>query len=116
MTVLEYLKSKFDHILVYDWRDAWKWLSVQFAALIAVWPLVPEDTQATIVSAIASVIGIEVSVPTVLAIMVIVGREVYGRWKRAAPMTRYDWIESAQDIGAGMAGCGVVLAAAYVGI
>lgn len=74
MNVTEYLKSKFDHTLVYNWRDAWKWLSVQFAALIAAWPLVPEDTQATIVSSIASVVGIEISVPTVLAFMVIIGR------------------------------------------
>lgn len=62
--------------LVYNWRDAWKWLSVQFAVLIAAWPLVPEDAQATIVSSIASVVGIEVSVPTVLAFMVIIGRVI----------------------------------------
>lgn len=74
MNIAECLKSKFGHILVSDWRDAWKWLSVQFAALIAAWPLVPEDAQATVVSSIASVVGIEVSVPTVLAFMVILGR------------------------------------------
>ena len=72
MNVISYLKSKL--VLIPDWRDAWKWLSVQFAVLIAVWPLVPGEVQATIVAAIASVIGIEVSVPTVLAIMVIGGR------------------------------------------
>lgn len=44
------------------------------------------------------------------------GREVYGRWRRAVPMTRYDWIESAQDAAATLAGGAVVLAAAAVGL
>lgn len=44
------------------------------------------------------------------------GREVYGRWKRAAPMTRWDWIESAQDAAATLAGGAVVLIAAGVGL
>jgi len=44
------------------------------------------------------------------------GREVYGRIKRAAPMTREDWIESARDSAAGLLGGGLVLAAAAVGL
>ena len=44
------------------------------------------------------------------------GREVYGRIKRAAPMTRWDWIESAQDAAATLAGGAVVLIAAGVGL
>lgn len=49
-----------------------------------------------------------------VCLAVAIGREVYGRWKRGVPMTKWDWIESAQDIGAGMAGCAVVLAAVFV--
>lgn len=45
-----------------------------------------------------------------------VGREVYGRWKRAAPMTRWEWIESAQDAAATLGGGAVVLIAAGVGL
>lgn len=45
-----------------------------------------------------------------------VGRELYGRWKRAAPMTRYDWAESAQDAAATLAGGAAVLAAAWLGL
>lgn len=44
------------------------------------------------------------------------GRELYGRWRRARPMTREDWLESARDIGATLAGGAVVLAAAAVGL
>jgi uncharacterized membrane protein HdeD (DUF308 family) len=44
------------------------------------------------------------------------GREVYGRWRRAAPMTRWDWIESALDAGATLGGGAVVLIAASVGL
>lgn len=47
---------------------------------------------------------------------VAIGREVYGRWKRARPMTRDDWIESGRDILAGLAGGGVVLAGAFIGL
>lgn len=42
--------------------------------------------------------------------VVAVGREVYGRIKRATPMTRDNWIESAKDIAWTLAGGGVVLA------
>lgn len=44
------------------------------------------------------------------------GREVYGRWKRATPMTRFDWVESAQDAASTLAGGAFVLAAAAVGL
>lgn len=44
------------------------------------------------------------------------GREAYGRWRRAVPMTRFDWIEGAQDAASTLAGGAVVLAAAAVGL
>lgn len=47
---------------------------------------------------------------------VAIGREVYGRWRRARPMTRDDWREAGLDIGAGLAGCAIVLAAAWRGL
>jgi hypothetical protein len=62
--------------LVEDWKNAWKWLSVQFATLLLVWTTLDTDTQATVVSGIASVIGINVPIPMVLAVMIIVGRLV----------------------------------------
>lgn len=43
-------------------------------------------------------------------------REAYGRWRRARPMTRADWREAGLDIAAGLAGCAVVLAAAWRGL
>ena len=46
---------------------------------------------------------------------VAIGREVYGWHARGKTMTRDNWRESALDIVAGMAGCAVVLAAAFVG-
>jgi hypothetical protein len=45
-----------------------------------------------------------------------IGREVYGRWRRFRTMTRADWREALLDIGAGLAGCAVVLAAAQIGL
>jgi hypothetical protein len=50
------------------------------------------------------------------AAAVIVGREVYGRWRRARPMTRDDWIESGRDAVFGAAGAGAVLAGAAIGL
>lgn len=36
--------------LVPNWRDAWKWLSVQFLALAAIWESIPEDVKASVVA------------------------------------------------------------------
>lgn len=62
--------------IVPNWRDSWKWMSMWFAMAIAAWPLVPAEEQAAIVSAIASTLGIEISVPTALAIMMMVARMI----------------------------------------
>jgi hypothetical protein len=70
MKTLKALKPK----LVSNWRDAYKWMSMWFAMAIAVWPLMPEAEQAAIVSGIASFLGVEISVPTALAVLLMVTR------------------------------------------
>lgn len=50
------------------------------------------------------------------ACAVIIGREVYGAWKRGWRMEREDWIESSRDGLAGLAGGAVVLLGALVGV
>lgn len=45
-----------------------------------------------------------------------VGREVYGRVRRARRMNRADWREAAADIATTLAGGAAVLAAALIGI
>ena len=47
------------------------------------------------------------------ACAVIIGREVYGAWRRG---WRMDWIESSRDGLAGLAGGAVVLLGALVGV
>lgn len=70
------IKSSINSFLVEDWPQAWKWLSMQFAMLIVLWPTLPDDLQAQIVSGLAGFFGFNVSVPTILAVAVIVGRLV----------------------------------------
>ncbi len=48
-------------------------------------------------------------------VVVAMGREVYGRWRRGHGMTAADWREAGLDIAAGLAGGAVVLAAAVIG-
>lgn len=71
------------------------------------------------------VVGAAITVPLLPAglwwalgvcFVVAVGREVYGRRQRGRRMERADWIESLADIGATMAACDVVLAAALIGV
>ena len=62
--------------LVKNWQDAYKWMSMWFALAIAAWPLVPETEQAVIVSGIATLLGVEISVPTVLAVMLMAARMI----------------------------------------
>lgn len=47
---------------------------------------------------------------------VIVGREIYGAWKRGWRMNREDCLEVGRDTAAGLAGGAVVLLAARVGL
>lgn len=48
--------------------------------------------------------------------VICVAREVYGRWRRARPMSRDDWREAVRDIVAGLAGGAAVLGAALIGL
>jgi hypothetical protein len=36
--------------LVPNWKDAWRWLSMQFLALAALWESIPEDVKASVVA------------------------------------------------------------------
>lgn len=57
--------------LVPHWRRAWRWLSVQVAALAVIWGMVPGDTQAAMLDAV----GVPASrVPAVLGLMFIAAR------------------------------------------
>ncbi len=73
------LKAKVVGSMVDDWKQGWSWLSMQFATLIVIWPALPEETQATVVAFLASIFGVNISVPAVLAVGVIVGRFVKQR-------------------------------------
>lgn len=33
--------------LVPNWREAWRWLSIQFLALAALWESIPDDVKAS---------------------------------------------------------------------
>ncbi len=60
-------------LLVENWRDAWKWLSVQGAALIVAWSLVPADMQA----ALLELLGWSSSqVTAALGVLTLLGRLV----------------------------------------
>lgn len=71
--------------LVENWKDAWKWMSVQFAAAIVVWPLVPIEGQTAVVQMLTDLFGFKVSVPAVLAILLIIGRVVDQGGGKSAP-------------------------------
>lgn len=70
------IKTKITSFLVEDWKNAWKWMSMQFATLLLIWTTLDTDTQASLVSAAASVLGFNISVPAVLGVMIIAGRLV----------------------------------------
>lgn len=59
--------------LVPDWRSAWRWASVQAAALSVAWGSLPADVQASVLAAI----GVPAArVPAILGVIVIVGRMI----------------------------------------
>jgi hypothetical protein len=59
--------------LIPEWRNAWRMLSVQIAALAVVWGSVPADVQALLLEAV----GVPVErVPAVLGLVLIVARLV----------------------------------------
>ena len=60
-------------MLVENWRQAPKWLSMQFAAALGAWLLIPEGTQALVLG----LLGVPAAtVPGVLVAGVILGRLV----------------------------------------
>lgn len=60
--------SKF---LVEDWRDAWKWLSVQFSTFLIIWAALPADMQ----NAILGLFGLDQSkLMGLMGVAIIVGR------------------------------------------
>ena len=61
------LKNFANAVLVRDWREAWKWLSMWFAAVLVVWATLPFDTQ----TAILSLFGVSQSTLTALMGLVI---------------------------------------------
>lgn len=70
--------------LVDDWRAAWRWLSVQIAALAVLWGILPPDQQA----AILDFVGVPASrVPAVLGLAVIAGRLLAQRQPAPAAAT-----------------------------
>lgn len=57
--------------LIDDWRSAWKFWSVQLAALIAVWAALPVELQ----TALLGLVGLPADiVPGVLAVLVVAAR------------------------------------------
>ena len=62
--------------LIDNWRDAWRMLSVQVAALAVVWGALPIDQQAAILALFG--VGPE-RVPLVIGLAVIVARVVSQR-------------------------------------
>lgn len=60
-------------IIVTEWRRAWRWLSVQVAALSVAFGLLPADTQAAMLSAV----GIKPTwIPAIIGALFIAGRLV----------------------------------------
>ena len=65
------LRNFVDAVLVRDWKGAWKWLSMWFAAVLVVWATLPIDTQA----AILALFGLSQSTLTALmGLAIMVGR------------------------------------------
>lgn len=59
------------NMLTKNWRDAWKWFSVQGAALIVAWSLTPADTQAALLSLFGWTEG---QVTAALGVLTLLGR------------------------------------------
>ena len=59
--------------LIPEWRNAWRMLSVQIAALAIAWGTVPPDVQALLLEFVGIPAG---RVPAVLGLLLIVGRLV----------------------------------------
>ena len=67
------LRNFVDAVLVRDWKEAWKWLSMWFAAVLVVWATLPIDTQTPTLA----LSGLTHSTPTALmGLAIMVGRLV----------------------------------------
>ena len=70
--------SKF---LVEDWRDAWKWLSVQISSLLIVWASIPIEQQ----NAVLNLLGLDQStLMGIVGVAIILGRLIQQQQKQAA--------------------------------
>jgi hypothetical protein len=81
--------------------------------------LIPSDTGThAVLGALVLLVLLPFGWPWAVAgcVLAAIGREVYGRIKRARRMNRADWIESALDSSATMAGGAVVLTGAFIGV
>jgi hypothetical protein len=71
--------SKF---LVEDWRDAWKWLSVQISSLLIVWASIPIEQQ----NAVLSLLGLDQSkLMGIVGVAIILGRLIQQQQARIPP-------------------------------
>lgn len=60
-----------NNILVSNWRDAWKWLSVQFSTFLIIWATLPADMQ----NAILGLFGLDQSkLMGLMGVIIILGR------------------------------------------
>ena len=61
------------NILIADWRESWKWLSVQISTLLIIWASLPEAQQ----SAILSLVGLDQNkLVGLMGVAIIIGRLV----------------------------------------
>jgi hypothetical protein len=69
------------NILIADWRESWKWLSVQISTLLIIWASLPEAQQ----SAILSLVGLDQNkLVGLMGVAIIIGRLVAQQQKQAA--------------------------------
>jgi hypothetical protein len=68
--------------LVEDWRDAWKWLSVQISSLLIVWASIPEKQQ----DAVLGLLGLDQSkLMGIVGVAIILGRLIQQQQARVPP-------------------------------
>lgn len=69
-------------IIVQDWRDAWKWLSVQFSLAMVAWASLPAETQA----AMLALVGLDQGkLVGLMGVAIILGRLIDQQRKQPAP-------------------------------
>lgn len=61
------------NVLIADWRESWKWLSVQISTLLIIWASLPEAQQ----SAILGLVGLDQNkLVGLMGVAIIIGRLV----------------------------------------